>query len=155
MSLLRRTFQYFEIDRASDINVIDAFYFLLIERKELLERALQLVDEHSIVKVVNTTGNRFFWLAAGSNRKDYRVLESYCPCKSYFEQIKGIKNPRYDDVLCKHIVAALVGSSLRRIEIHTVSNEEFVDILGGKKEFYSRSFQSTSVPEMTTTSLNL
>jgi predicted nucleic acid-binding Zn finger protein len=107
-------------------NVMRSYLFILQHQKEILQRAILLLDDTDILKIESQTSKRHFWIIKGVNRKTYRVLDSYCPCRSYLDQIQ--QNGR-EEALCKHLIAISLGTSLHRIESRSLGNEDFIKML--------------------------
>lgn len=107
-------------------DVLKSYLFLLSHQRDLLQQAILLLDDIQIIKIENHSTIRHFWIINDLNRNNYRVLDSYCPCRFFFDQVQQIGR---DKALCQHLIAISVGTSLRKIESRTFSNEDFVKML--------------------------
>jgi predicted nucleic acid-binding Zn finger protein len=113
------------IDNEID-DILRSYLFILNHQKELLQRAIILLDDTEILKIESQTSKRHFWIIKGVNRKTYRVLDSYCPCRSYLDQIQTLGR---EEALCKHLIAISLGTSLHKIESRSLGNEDFIKML--------------------------
>lgn len=108
--------------------ILKSYLFIFYHHKEMLQNAILLLDDAEIIKIENNSTLRHFWIINDINRNSYRVLDSYCPCPSYFHQIQQVGR---DNAICKHMIAISLGTSLKKIESRKFNNEDFVKMLCG------------------------
>jgi predicted nucleic acid-binding Zn finger protein len=108
-------------------DILRSYLFTLHDHKDLLQKAIELLDDIEIVKIESQTTKRHFWMMTDLNKRmTYRVLDSYCPCREYLEQIQLVGR---EDTLCPHLIAIFLGTSLKKIEARSFGNEDFVKML--------------------------
>jgi predicted nucleic acid-binding Zn finger protein len=108
-------------------DILRSYLFILHQQKDLLQKAILLLDDIEIIKIESQTTLRHFWMVNDFNRRStYRVLDCYCPCRDYFDQIQRFGS---EDAFCPHLIAISLGTSLKKIESRSFGNEDFVKML--------------------------
>ncbi|KAM4700035.1 zinc finger SWIM domain-containing protein 7 isoform 1-T2 [Discoglossus pictus] len=88
--------------------------------------ALDLVDQHSVTKVISPSGRTTFQVT-GSSGKMYTCYSSchYCSCPAFSFSVLR----RNDNMVCKHILAVYLSQALGSCQELTVSDKQMCDIL--------------------------
>lgn len=108
-------------------DILRAYLFILSHQKEFLSKAILLLDDIEIIQIQSQTTARHFWIMNDLNqRTSHRVLDSYCPCSDYFQQIQSLGRK---NAICPHLIAISLGTLLKKIELRYFGNEDFVKML--------------------------
>jgi predicted nucleic acid-binding Zn finger protein len=145
-SLLRRTQAYFEEkyqeSSVCEINpeeVLSVYSFLTHCSPKLIEAALEVIDKqdnHRILKIVSQSTGRSFYLVQGSQIQKYLILSNYCPCPSFSQLFNKTSNMNFENITidqkpptpCKHLFAVSLATSLKRIDVQSVSDARFMEL---------------------------
>lgn len=112
-----------------ETEILKSVSFILHDNRKLLEAASEILgeDQHSggVKMFVSTSCGRKCWKIRGSHDKDYTCLTSYCSCPSFFLQSKQCDGRVY----CKHLLAIKLATMLNLVEVESVSDEKFVEVM--------------------------
>ena len=132
--------QQVPLDEDQRVNVLRALEFILGDHEHLLDHCMDVIDsasvsKRSIRKIISNTTGRSFWKVPSTNTNksmqrpgEYICTSAYCSCKSFAELAKGISD---DGLICKHLLAIQVATSLGLIEEEAVSDDTFTTELCG------------------------
>ena len=88
--------------------------------------ALDLIDQDSVIKVTCPAGRNLYQVRGTSGTTYYCFTSSnYCSCPSFiFTVVK-----KEDVLYCKHVIAALIGEALGRVDNKQISDVDFYKLL--------------------------
>jgi predicted nucleic acid-binding Zn finger protein len=119
----------FSVDQSTkSLFVLRSISFILGDQASLIEHCLEMVDDPlNMIREIRTEATeRCFWKVPSSTKgRDYLCLRSFCPCRSYYEQSKTANGV----VMCKHLAAIRIATALGRVQITTVPDNLFVQMM--------------------------
>lgn len=119
------------VQESYEAAVVNTVRFIMKDNVPMLEKALTIVDSkgdrggrpivcYETHAQPNDPFPRRVWRVPGYERDSYLCYRNYCSCKSYFDKAKATKTR----VLCKHLVAVILATVLRRVTVILASEVE-------------------------------
>lgn len=93
-----------------------------------LERALRILDQKGVYRLVSEPSKRVVFQVAGESKSSDRYLcfpKHFCSCHSFFFDVVG----RGEQLCCKHQLAARIADALNICQQVVLSDEELAVLL--------------------------
>jgi predicted nucleic acid-binding Zn finger protein len=116
--------------------ILSDAYFIFYDQVKFLESALEILDQseeqhQSAVKTIcHDMSTRKYWKVTGFHDAEYLCFGRSCTCPFYMNTLRSSNSNRMQpvglQVVCKHLIAVRLATSLHKIEVVKLPMDKFM-----------------------------